>query len=394
MTEEELYTTYKGVYLPKVVHSTESLKYYEEFSFRPDDILIVTYPKSGTTWMQEIVPLILSQGDPELVDTVPNWDRVPWLEETRACDLNLDQRPSPRVFITHFKYDMMSTGFFKVKPRVIYVMRNPRDVFTSYFHFSGMASYLVTPGTQTEFLHKFLDGKAIFGSWFDHVKGWMSSAEQQHIMYISYEEMILDLEASVTRIAQFLDTPLDSEMKRKIAERCVFKNMKKNKMSNYSLVPSTMMDQNVSEFLRKGIAGDWKNHLTVAEADYFDEFYRKKMQDGNPVVVDTVPNWDRVPWLHHNKARHLNLDQRPSPHVFTTHLQYNMSTGFLKVKPRDNMDAGDSTSILSQGDPSSGGTLCPAGTGSPGLHHNKQRKGLYLDQRPSPRVFILTSSTT
>uniref|UniRef100_A0A8C5A6B6 Sulfotransferase n=1 Tax=Gadus morhua TaxID=8049 RepID=A0A8C5A6B6_GADMO len=245
--------------------------------FRPDDILIVTYPKSGTVWMQEIVPLILSQGDPVVVDTVPNWDRVPWLE-ARAYIQNLDQRPSPRVFITHFQYNMMPTGFLKVKPRVIYVMRNPRDVFTSYLHFSRMASYLVSPGTQTEFLNKFLDGKVIFGSWFDHVKGWLSATEQ-HIMYISYEEMILDLEASVTRMAQFLDTPLDSEMIRKITDRCVFKNMKKNKMSNYSLMPSTMMDQNVSEFLRKGIAGDWKNHLTAAEAENFDEFYRKQMKD-------------------------------------------------------------------------------------------------------------------
>ncbi|XP_056467595.1 uncharacterized protein LOC130406183 isoform X2 [Gadus chalcogrammus] len=118
MTEEELYTTYKGVYLPKVVHFRESLKYYEEFSFHPDDILIVTYPKSGTTWMQEIVPLIMSQGDPELVDTVPSWSRVPWLE-SGAFIHNLDQRPSPRVFITHFQYNMMSTGFLKVKPRVL-----------------------------------------------------------------------------------------------------------------------------------------------------------------------------------------------------------------------------------------------------------------------------------
>ena len=67
MTEADLYTTYKGVYVPNLVHSTESLKYYEEFSFRPDDILIVTYPKSGKTfpgrsvevnselWMQQII---------------------------------------------------------------------------------------------------------------------------------------------------------------------------------------------------------------------------------------------------------------------------------------------------------------------------------------------------
>ena len=116
----------------------------------------------------------------------------------------------------------------------------------------------------------------------------------------------------MTRLAQFVDISLDSEMIRKITERCVFKNMKKNKMSNYSLVPSEILDLNVSEFLRKGnrllraetfnsminhiispqyfciiyhifsfsgITGDWKNHLTVAEAEYFDEFYQKKMQD-------------------------------------------------------------------------------------------------------------------
>ncbi|XP_003961425.1 sulfotransferase family cytosolic 2B member 1-like isoform X1 [Takifugu rubripes] len=279
MTEADLYILYKGFYMPNLVHSPESLKYYEEFSFRPDDVVIVTYPKSGTTWMQEIVPLILTGGDPASVETVPNWDRAPWLEQDRARVLNLEERPSPRILTTHFRYDMMTPSFLKVKPKVIYVMRNPKDVFTSSFHYHGMTSFLVEPGLQSDFLQTFLDGKVIFGSWFDHVKGWLSAGDRHPIMYISYEEMIMNLKDSVTKIGHFLNKSLDSEVVEKIAERCVFKNMKQNKMSNYSTVPCDIMDQEKSEFLRKGITGDWKNKLTVAEAETFDAVYNDKMKN-------------------------------------------------------------------------------------------------------------------
>ncbi|XP_029311770.1 sulfotransferase family cytosolic 2B member 1-like [Cottoperca gobio] len=279
MTEAELYTLHKGVYMPSYLHTPKSLEYYEEFTFRPDDIIIVTYPKSGTTWMQEIVPLIMSGGDPASVETLPNWERVPWLEETHACNFNLEQRPSPRMFTTHFQYNMMPPSFFEVKPKVIYVMRNPKDVFTSSFHYYGTASFLVNPGPQIKFLHKFLDGKVMFGSWFDHVKSWLNAEDKECILHISYEEMIMDLKDSLARIAQFLQKSLDAEVTEKIADRCLFKNMKQNKMSNYSAVPREFMDQTKSEFLRKGIAGDWKNQLTVAEAEYFESVYKNKMKD-------------------------------------------------------------------------------------------------------------------
>lgn len=64
--------------------------------------------------------------------------------------------------------------------------------------------------------------------------------------------VVQDLKDSVARIAQFLNKSLETEVMAKIAERCLFKNMKQNKMSNYSLVPREFMDQTKSEFFRKG----------------------------------------------------------------------------------------------------------------------------------------------
>lgn len=65
--------------------------------------------------------------------------------------------------------------------------------------------------------------------------------------------VLQDLKDSVRRIAQFLEKPLDAEVVEEIANRCLFKNMKKNSMSNYSGVPCELMDHTKSEFLRKGM---------------------------------------------------------------------------------------------------------------------------------------------
>uniref|UniRef100_A0A673AIT2 Sulfotransferase n=1 Tax=Sphaeramia orbicularis TaxID=375764 RepID=A0A673AIT2_9TELE len=252
-----------GMYVPNYFHTVQSLKYCEEFSFRPDDVLITTYPKSGTTWTKEIVPLILSGGDPASVETLPNLDRTPWLEETQACKLNLEDRSSPRILTTHLLYHWLPPSFFEVKPKVIYVMRNPKDVFTSAFHFFGMCGHLVSPSSQTDFLHKFLNRKVAYGSWFDHVKSWLN-AEDKLQMIIIYEEIIM------VRLSKIIEN---------LTDRCPFNNMKKNKMSNYSTLE--IMDQTKSEFLRKGIVGDWKNQITTAEVEYFDHIYKEKMKDVN-----------------------------------------------------------------------------------------------------------------
>ncbi|KAK7887114.1 hypothetical protein WMY93_026735 [Mugilogobius chulae] len=77
------YVNYQGYLLPPLAHTKESLEFAENFSVEDTDVFAVTFPKSGTVWMQEILPLILNSGDLTPVQTIPNWDRTPWLEETR-----------------------------------------------------------------------------------------------------------------------------------------------------------------------------------------------------------------------------------------------------------------------------------------------------------------------
>ncbi|XP_039598916.1 sulfotransferase 2B1-like [Polypterus senegalus] len=119
MDNESKYLLFKGLLVPKICHTPESLKYAEEFCVRDDDVFAVTYPKSSTTWMQEIIPLILSDGDLTPIHTIPTWDRIPWLEETRA-QLFLDSRPSPRAIASHLWYQHMPPSFFKSKAKVLY----------------------------------------------------------------------------------------------------------------------------------------------------------------------------------------------------------------------------------------------------------------------------------
>lgn len=274
---EEMYLRYHGVLLPRETHSDESLKFAQGFKFEDDDVMAVTYPKSGTIWMQEILPLVLNGGDLTPIHTIPNWDRAPWLEEKRLA-LVVDKLASPRGLVTHFPYNLMPHSFYTSKAKVIYVMRNPKDIMVSSYYFHQMASFLEDPGTFDEFMDKFLQGEVLCGKWTDHMKSWRNSALGDRIMYITYEEMVQDLPASLRRFSDFLGRNLTEEVIQKIAEHCSFKAMKANNMSNFNLIPKVYMDSDKSPFLRKGTVGDWKNHFSAEQLVRFISVISKELE--------------------------------------------------------------------------------------------------------------------
>nr|XP_046255847.1 sulfotransferase family 2, cytosolic sulfotransferase 3 isoform X3 [Scatophagus argus]XP_046255848.1 sulfotransferase family 2, cytosolic sulfotransferase 3 isoform X3 [Scatophagus argus] len=226
--------------------------------------------------MQEILPLVLNGGDLTPIQTIPNWDRVPWLEEKRLAVV-VDQLTSPRAMVTHFPYNLMPPSFHASKAKVIYVMRNPKDVLVSSYYFHQMAGFLHDPGTFDEFMASFLEGRVLFGKWTDHVKSWRQTELGDRIMYITYEEMVQDLPAALRRMSDFLGRNLSEEVIQKIAQQCSFRSMKVNNMSNFSLVPKELMDSDKTPFLRKGVVGDWKNHFTSEQLAKFTSVIRKEM---------------------------------------------------------------------------------------------------------------------
>ncbi|KAJ7312166.1 hypothetical protein JRQ81_006511 [Phrynocephalus forsythii] len=231
----------------------------------------------GTTWMQQILTLIYSSGDPEPVTTVPNWARVPWLEHTYFEEV-LQEKEGSRLLTTHLPQPVLDTALRTAKPKVIYVARNPKDVAVSYYHFCRMAKFLPDPGSFDEFLRSFLDGTVHYGSWFEHVKGWLGCKEELGIFYITYEELHQELEASVEHLSTFLDRPFQEDLVGSIRKHCSFASMSENAMVNGSLVSQEILDRTKSQFMRKGIVGDWRNHFSALQNMLFDEKYQQEME--------------------------------------------------------------------------------------------------------------------
>ncbi|XP_053546632.1 sulfotransferase 2B1 [Bombina bombina] len=272
---------YKGVIFPTNAYTEECIHFAEnEFQVLDDDIYNVTYPKSGTHWMAEILNLIKYNGDPTICKTVPVFSRSPWYE-TAEGQTNMKDVTSPRIISSHLPFHIFAKSYFKSNAKIVYTMRNPKDVLVSLFHFAKILCFYKDPENFQEMIEAFLQGKTLYGSWFDHIKGWMQMKDDPKFFLITYEELQQDLRGSVVRICKFLGKELDDAAIDSVVEHSSFRTMKDNKMCNFTLVPQDFCDQTKGSFMRKGISGDWKNHFTVAQNEYFDRIFQEKMKDLN-----------------------------------------------------------------------------------------------------------------
>ncbi|XP_078504657.1 amine sulfotransferase-like [Lissotriton helveticus] len=272
---------HRGILFAERLATPEYIDSLEHFPVRDTDVYLITYPKSGTVWTQQILCLIYYEGHLNKTENLLSIDRVPGFEYN-VRKVNFEQLPSPRIFGSHLPHYMAPKGLKDKKAKVIYVIRNPKDNFVSHYHFINMFKELEDkpPENLEEFFENYLAGKVHSGSWFDHVKGWYTHKDEYNILFLQYEDMVKDLRGAVLKICNFVGKSLDDKTVDAIVERATFKTMKTDPLANYENMGNELSETPKKlTFLRKGTIGDWKNLLTVAQSERFDKLFQEKMKD-------------------------------------------------------------------------------------------------------------------
>lgn len=240
-----------------------------DFVPQSEDVFIVSYPRSGTTWMQMILYQLTTDGGMDFPHIA---EFCPWFERSRRSARGFDTRPSPRLFKSHLPYRRIPKG----PCRYIYVARDGKDVAISCYHL--YRRYNGYEGTITEFFERFLRGKVEFGSWFEHVREWSAHRHDPNVLFLTYEELTRDLEACIRRIIAFCGFDVPAERLPVILERCHFSFMKQYE-SQFDPALEMIWEQGVelNSFLRNGRVGEGAVHLSGPQEARFDEAFRRRL---------------------------------------------------------------------------------------------------------------------
>ena len=219
----------------------------------PDDTFLVSYPKSGNTWARLLIANLLSPEKPADFRTINLLVPDPASETKR----HFVRMPRPRVIKSHFVFDPRY-------PRAIYLVRDPRDVVVSEYHYQRKTRTISDHYPLEDYVQRFLAGETYpeNGSWREHVTGWLAARDgDPRFLRVRYETLLSDTVAELARIASFLAISATSQRLSEVVQLSSVDRMREleaNQSDASSLMKGSRKDVS---FVRSAKAGGWRSDL-------------------------------------------------------------------------------------------------------------------------------------
>lgn len=240
----------------------------------PDDIIISTFPKCGTTWSAQIAHGLRSNGDMSF----ENFGQVfPWFESGHyfGQDLESARLFTPALFKSHMALSELPRG-----GKVINIIRNPGDTLMSYYNFWADVLFdrsditLEMMARQFFLLDRSEHPRNMFRlNYYQHLVDFHAADYDGPVLFIAYEDMKLDLPAAVRRISSFMDLDISKTFEQKITQQSTFEFMSRHSEKFTEQVPDGLMEmvvtgrvgdakEGLGEHLKQQLEDAWQEYVT------------------------------------------------------------------------------------------------------------------------------------
>lgn len=278
---------------------------WNDLQFRSDDIIIASYAKSGTTWLQQIVAQMLFNGDPDVAVA----EISPWLDlrvPPKEVKLPMvEAQTHRRIMKTHLPVDAL---VFSPEAKYLYIARDGRDVVWSLYNHHANANQVWygalndTPGRvgppiapppadiHAYWQRWFAEDGFPFWPFWENVRTWWAIRGLPNVRFVHFNDLKHDLPGQMRNIASFLGIEVDANRWPQMLEHCSFDWMKKNGAKTVPM-GGAFWDAGADVFINKGTNGRWRDTLTAAESTEYEA----------RAIVELGPECAR--WLATGEAR-------------------------------------------------------------------------------------------